>query len=173
MICVLALRSNNQNMIKLRDVVFAADKSGSDVQKPLQDLQAYVTTHMNTDLSAGKNAVYPPIQLQYTHERLVEQLSQKIAATNSQLYNDAQHYCEQQNPTGFSGRTRVDCVMQYVDSHGTEKIPTVPTDLYKFSFASPRWSPDLAGWSLVLTVVSGFLFVVSLVGQWWLKRVVK
>src|SRR5688572_22368654 len=70
-ICVISLRANNQHMLELRAAVYTADKAGSDTKKPLQDLQAYVTTHMNTDLSAGNTSVYPPIQLKYTYERLV------------------------------------------------------------------------------------------------------
>lgn len=166
---VVALRANNQHMLELRDKVFAADEAGGDVQKSLKDLQAYVTTHMNTDLSTGKNPVYPPIQLKHTYEELVRARSEEFAKANSQLYNDAQHYCEQQNSTDFSGRNRVPCITQYVESHSTQKLPPIPDDLYKFSFASPKWSPDLAGWSLVFTALSGLAFVVLLLSRWWLK----
>src|SRR5437870_2847859 len=71
-VCVLALRANNQHMVSLRDAVYSADKNGQDVQKPLRDLQAYVTRHMNTNLNAANTSVYPPIQLKYTYERLVQ-----------------------------------------------------------------------------------------------------
>jgi hypothetical protein len=153
-VCVFALRANNQHMITLRDAVYQADKDNGDVQGALNKLQAYVTAHMNTNLSAGPNAVYPPIQLKYTYDRLVQAQGDAATKANSQLYTDAQHYCEAQNHTDFSGRNRVPCIQQYVQAHSTaSSAPTIPDSLYKFSFVSPSWSPDLAGWSLVVAAL--------------------
>jgi len=170
LICIFALRANNEHMVKLRETVYTADKNNSDVQGALRNLQRYVTSHMNTNLSAGSTAVYPPIQLKYTYERLVQ--AQTGSPTNDQLYTDAQHYCEQQNSTDFSGHNRVPCIEQYVQSHTPTNTPTnkIPDALYKFSFISPRWSPDLAGWSLLLTIVGGLLFIVDWAAGKWLRR---
>jgi preprotein translocase subunit SecF len=170
-VCVTALRANNQHMIKLRDAVYAADKDGADVQKPLRGLQDYVTHHMNTNLSAGNTSVYPPIQLKYTYERLV-QAAGKADPASSQVYSQAQAYCEQQNSTDFSGRNRVPCIEEYVQSHGGTNAPAagVPAELYKFDFVSPKWSSDLAGWSLLVFIFSCLLFVISFVTNRWLKR---
>ena len=118
-VCVFALRANNQHMVQLRDTVYQADKDNGDVSGALRNLQAYVTSHMNTDLSSGPNGVYPPIQLKYTYERLVQ--AQKDAQTSNQLYTKAQHYCEGRNSVDFSGRNRVPCIEQYVQSHGGAK----------------------------------------------------
>lgn len=156
-ICVFALRSNNEHMVALRDKVYAADEQGGDVQGTLQDLQSYVVKHMNTDLSPGNDSVYPPIQLVHTYDRLVKARSDQLASGNSQLYTEAQHYCEQQNSRDFSGHNRVPCIEQYVQSHGQGKIPEIPDALYKFDFVSPSWSPDLAGWSLLVTVICALI----------------
>lgn len=158
-VCVFALRSNNEHMIQLRNAVYKADQNNTDVQAALRSLQSYVTSHMNTDLSTG-TSVYPPIQLKYTYERL--QQAQTAQLDNTQVYTDAQHYCEQQNPTGFSGRGRVPCIEQYVQSHAATQLPAIPPAQYEFSFASPTWSPDLAGWSLVIAILSGLMFVATL-----------
>lgn len=147
-------------MLQLRQAVYTADKSGTDVQTSLVRLQSYVTAHMNTKLDAGANAVYPPVQLKYTYDRLVKARSDQLATTNSQTYSNAQAYCEQQNPTDFSGRNRVPCIEQYVQSHGVQ-LPPIPDALYKFSFVSPAWSPDLAGWTAVTTVLLGVLTLVA------------
>lgn len=163
-ICVGAMRANNQHMSELREAVYAADKNNGDVKGALQELQAYVTSHMNTSLSSGKTAVYPPIQLKYTYERLVEAQNAQFAK-GSTLYNDAQRYCEGQNSADFSGRNRVPCIEQYVLSHTSAKPAAIPDALYKFSFASPRWSPDLAGWSLLVTIASLSMFVLLLAGK--------
>ena len=169
-VAVFALRANNQHMIELRSAVYAADKDNTDVNAPLKTLQSYVTSHMNTDLSAGQNAVYPPVQLKYTYERLVQANKDKFASANSQLYSDAQSICEAQNPTDFSGRNRIPCIEQYVTSHTAVKQPVVPDALYKFSFVSPVWSPDLAGWSIVVSVLSGLLFVISFIAHRWFRH---
>lgn len=160
-ICLQALRSNNLRMNDLRDAVYAADSGNGDVQGALKELQAYVTNHMNTDLSVGKTPIYPPIQLKYTYERL--KASQATAyAKRTNIYSDAQAYCEAQNSRDFSGRNRVPCIEQYVQSHSTTALPTIPDSLYKFAFNSPRWSPDLAGWSLAATATLTVAFVLSL-----------
>jgi hypothetical protein len=171
-VCLYALRANNQHMNELRDAVYAADKSNTDVQGALKSLQGYVTTHMNTNLSTGANAVYPPIQLKYTYQRLTDAQNAQFVKGSS-IYNDAQHYCEGQNSSDFSGRNRVPCIEQYVQSHSTTKLPTVPDSLYKFSFASPRWSPDLAGWSLLATIASSGLFFAILAYQRLTKALLK
>ncbi len=160
LVCVFALRANNQHMIALRDAVYSADKDGSDVNKPLHELQAYVTTHMNTDLNAEGSTVYPPIQLKYTYDRLVQAQKAQAGLTGEQIYNNAQKYCEAQNSTDFSGRNRVPCIEQYVQTHQADKAAKVPDALYKFAFVAPSWSPDLAGWSMVIGILSiiGFVF---------------
>jgi hypothetical protein len=174
-ICVFALRANNQHMLKLRNAVYTADRNNTDVQAALNNLQAYVTAHMNTNLSTG-TSVYPPIQLKYTYDRLVQQAQAAAAAAvqpGTQLYTDAQTYCQQQDPVDFSGHNRVPCIEQYVQTHGGTISPTtvtIPDALYQFAFASPTWSPDLAGWSLLVTLASGLLFVVSLAARRWFRR---
>ncbi|HSW37796.1 MAG TPA: hypothetical protein VLG37_05545 [Candidatus Saccharimonadales bacterium] len=161
-ICLFALRSNNQHMLSLRQAVYNADKDNGDIEGSLQNLQAYVTSHMNTELAAGPSAVYPPIQLKYTYDRLVEKQNLQLQQANAQIYTAAQAYCEQQNSHDFSGRNRVPCIEQYVTSHGV-KIAPIADGLYKFAFVSPKWSPDLAGWSKVFGFLS--LFAAAF---WWL-----
>jgi hypothetical protein len=170
MVSVFALRQNNLQMASLRDAVYTTDKNGGDVQKALQNLQVYVTSHMNTDLSAGPNAPYPPIQLKYTYDRLVTAAGASASAANSKIYTDAQHYCEQQDPVDFSGHNRVPCIQQYVQSHGVS-LSTISDSLYKFDFLSPTWSPDLAGWSLVVTVLGFLLFVGVWLARRWLRAI--
>src|SRR5665213_3362849 len=165
-ICVFALSANNQHMIKLKNAVYSADKNNKDTSAALRTLQAYVTSHMNTNLSTG-TSVYPPIQLTNTYNRLVQTRTDQLTQTNTQLYTDAQHYCEQQDPTDFSGHNRVPCIEQYVSSKSPDavQLPAIPDALYKFSFVTPTWSPDLAGWSLVVSILSGLLFVVTLAAR--------
>lgn len=155
-LAIFALRANNQHMVKLRDGVYAADKSGQGVEQSLDKLRTYVYAHMNTNLSTGSN-IKPPIQLQYTYQRLVSDSLTAAQASNEKIYNDAQNYCQATIPQGFYGTGRVPCVQKYVSEHAPQALPpTVPPALYQFDFLSPSWSPDLAGFSLLLT---GTLFI--------------
>ncbi len=156
-VCVGSLRANNLTMVKLRAVVYQADRENGDVRGSLTDLQHYVTSHMNTDLTVGRTAVYPPIQLKYTYQRLLAANSAQLS--NEQVYSDAQTHCERLNSNDFSGRNRVPCIQEYVSTHGANAPKTIPDSLYKFDFVSPVWSPDLAGWSAVTTILLSVLAI--------------
>ncbi len=151
---VVGLRHNNQTMIALRDSVYQNDKYDGDVNAALNKLRSYVYSHMNTDLSSGSNGIKPPIQLKYTYERL--QSAAQAAANNSDLYTNAENYCQATIPASVSvsGKGRISCVQDYISSHGGKAAAEIPVGLYEFDFLSPTWSPDFAGWSLVLAGLS-------------------
>jgi hypothetical protein len=153
LISIYGLRHNNLTMVKLRDAVYVADKSGIDVNGALNDLRSYVYAHMNTNLSSGNNAIKPPIQLKYTYERLAAEAEKD--ANDDGLYTAAANYCQEKIPASvsISGRGRIDCVQDYILSHGGKRAAAIPTALYQFDFVSPSWSPDLAGWGLVMTAL--------------------
>lgn len=166
-VAIYSLRQNNLNAIALRDEVLKVDKENGDVEKSLRDLREYVYSHMNTELSSP-NGAYPPVQLKYRYERLMD--AQKAAEpTNGTLATQAQSYCESQIPTGRS-LNRIECIENYMTTHGTTSSKPIPDSLYKFDFASPTWSPDLAGWSIVLLVFLVFLVIVRSLSVLWLKH---
>ena len=161
-ISVFALRHNNQTMVNLRNDVYAADKNNGDVNTALNNLRRYVYGHMNTDLSSGNNNIKPPIQLKYTYQRLYDAETNKVQSANQQLYTDAELYCQSIN-NAFFGTTRVPCVQNYVVNHGLAAANiTIPAGLYQFDFASPAWSPDFAGWSLVAALLLFAAFIIRL-----------
>lgn len=164
-ICVFALRANNQHMARLRNDVYIADKNNGDVQTALNKLQTYVIGHMNTDLTSGNTGVYPPIQLEYTYERLQQASG---GSQNTDLYTQAQAFCQAQDSTDFSGHNRVPCIEQYVESHGV-KLASISPSLYQFAFLSPTWSPDLAGWSMVVTILLALLALAAFVVRRWFR----
>lgn len=168
-----ALRANNQKMIELREAVFAADREDGDIETALRNLREHVYAHMNTDLAAGENAIRPPIQLKYRYERLVETEQARLqAGSDSDIYTRAQEHCEQRFPSGFSGSNRLPCIREYLDQHSGGQLEEVviPEDLYKFDFASPRWSPDLAGLSLLGGTLSLVTFVLLAASEYILRR---
>lgn len=159
-VSIIALRSNNQTMLELREAVFVADERDGDVESALRALREQVYSHMNTNLASGDTAVYPPIQLKYTYERLLAAAQTEEKQASEQVYSEAQAECERRFPDSFSGGPRVPCIREYVEAHPVAKTE-IPDSLYKFDFVSPRWSPDVAGWGLVLT---GFA-VLALIGR--------
>lgn len=170
-ICVFALRANNEHMAQLRSDVYEADMDNGNVKQALINLQTYVTSHMNTSLTSGSNSVYPPIQLKYSYDRAVTSAGSQAQSANSNLYTEAENYCQNAIPNGFSGRYRIPCIEQYVESHGTQGN-NIDQSLYEFDFISPAWSPDLAGWSLLVTVFLLFLTLLNIAVNFWLRKFV-
>lgn len=164
-ISLVSLRHNNEHMVRLRDVVYAADQNNGDVEGALRNLRSYIYNHMNTSLASGPNAVHPPIQLKYTYERLV-QAQQASIGQGSALYNEAQSYCEGQTKIGSEV---ISCIQDYISSHGG-KVATIPDGLYKFDFTSAKWSPDLAGWSLLAAIFFGACAILSSLYHWFIRR---
>lgn len=168
-IAFLCLRQNNLEALRLRDVVLQADKDNGDVESALQELRTYMGEHMNTGLANGPNAVHPPIQLKYTYERL--SAASSATAQSGDVYSEAQAFCEASGSQGFSGKNRLACIEQYVSERSGSANgpkPAIPKNLYQFDFATPQWSPDGAGWSIVGAVV--FLLLVPL---HYLRRMLK
>lgn len=168
-VCVFALRANNLRMIELRQAVYQADKDNGNVEAALHYLRAHVYSHMNTSLAAGSN-VRPPIQLKYTYERLLAARNAGATANNSDIYTQAQQYCEKAIPNGFSGSYRLSCIQTFVKENGLKTSEPIPKNLYQFDFVSPAWSPDLAGWSLVATITLLIAFIFSSVFRYIIRR---
>lgn len=168
---VYALRQNNLGAVRLREQVLEVDKQNGDIEAALRELRSYIYSHMNTSLASSTSA-YPPIQLKYRYERLVKAEQARVDAANkgNTVYNDAQVYCEKTQPQSFYGAGRLGCIQSYIDSHPAGAVVTanqIPDSLYKFDFVSPVWSPDLAGWSLVLGGICLLLFVVRFGLELW------
>jgi hypothetical protein len=145
------------------------DEQNGDVETALRELRAHVYAHMNSELSGGASNVQQPVQLKYRYERLVTAEKQRVSAANEKIYNDAQVDCERRFPAGLSGSNRLPCIEQYVTSHNIKERP-IPDSLYKFDFAAPRWSPDLAGLSLLLSGLFFLLFFVRVGLERWMKH---
>ena len=173
-VSLYALRQNNLTAIQLRDDVIAADKANKQVEEKLRLLREYIYSHMNADLSSG-GGLSQPVQLKYRYERLVAAEKKRTDQANESIYTDAQNYCEKKFPlgqVGASGGGRIGCIKDYVTKKGEDAKP-IPEDLYKFDFISPRWSPDLAGWSLVFSFIFFGLWVFGLITKKRLRHRVK
>lgn len=170
-VSVIALRSNNMRMIELRQAVYVTDEQNGDVEAALRALREHVYAHMNTNLRQGSSSTEPPIQLVGRFNRAVAAEQARIAASggSNKIYVEAQAACENPN---VPLTVRAKCVQDYVAANGSSvpQIQLPPKELYTFDFASPRWSPDLAGLSLAMTALCGVLLAVRLAAGLVLKR---
>lgn len=157
---VYGLISNGNGAVERYNRLLAADEAGGDVDTALNELRSYIYSHMNTEIG-GPNGIYPPIQLKGTYDRLVAAEQKRVSDTNEKLQPEAIAFCEAQNPAGFSGRYRIECIAEYVDTHGT-KAREIEDALYKYDFVAPRWSPDLAGFSLLGIIFFGLFTAFSI-----------
>lgn len=158
-----ALRQNNLKMIELKQKVEQADKENGDIEGALRELREFVYSHMNTNLSSS-SSIKPPIQLKYQYERLVAQESERMKQTNSKVNADASAVCATRHPGDGYNQARVTCIQQYVADNAT-KTGSIPAEFYKFDFVSPRWSPDLAGWSLIVAIIFYLLWLIRIIGD--------
>lgn len=165
-----AFRQNNLKMIELREAVFQADEQNGDVETALRQLREHVHAHMNTALTSGDTAIYPPIQLKHHYERLLAAETDRVSQANGNIYTDAQADCERRFPGGFSGSNRLPCIEEYLVSHGGVKAQPVPKELYQFDFVAAKWSFDRAGWSFILCGLFGLLFVLRFTLDLWLRH---
>lgn len=167
-ICVKALQHNNIEMGRLRENVFLADKNGGDVEAALRELRTHVYGHMNTSLETGSNGAHPPIQLKYTYERLQAEQQKNLGANNSALYGQALQECNAQGQTATAQDT-INCIENFTAARGVH-LADIPDALYKFDFTSAKWSPDLAGLSMVATALSIAGFLLTAIYRWFMKR---
>lgn len=166
---IYGLRINNTRMLELKQAVFTADEQNGDIEAALQNLRNHVNSHMNTQLRAP-DATEPPIQLVNQFNRYVQAEQLKLANQDTnKVYQDAQARCE----TGAIPLTaRAQCIQEYIIANGgnAPQLSLPPKELYTFDFASPKWSPDLAGISIVLAITFFILLVIRLIVGRYMKR---
>ncbi|MCA9339841.1 MAG: hypothetical protein KDA17_02920 [Candidatus Saccharibacteria bacterium] len=154
------LRINNTGMIQRRNAVAAADKSGNvqDIAARIYDLQRWSAAHMNAD----SGTFYLQEQYNRDAQRALSQ-SSDLSAASAQANADAEAVCHPQ----FNGWSTayMQCFLAELAKHpSSEKLPEpkLPSPaLYRYSFVSPLWSPDFAGWSIIGCLV----IIIMIIGR--------
>jgi len=160
-ISLVALRNNNLQMLELYKKVENADTSGTATYDHLRELQVYVASHMNaTPPKLGTN---PGIQLKGTYERAKKAESDRVTSERERVYNEAISYCEVALPKSLLSE-RAQCI---IDRNASQAIVErqIVADLYRYDFVSPKWSADVAGWSVIASVVLIGTFVLQVIGR--------
>ena len=160
------LRLNNVGMVERRDAVLAADREGDreQVAKRLYDLQRYVSFHMNTD--PGR----VPLENIYSqdYQAIIAQNSNDSPSGN--VYKLAADVCD---PIGQAQGWRwpdpryTNCIDQELGKYPAAddlrtSLQNISSAPYYHTFVSPTWSPDFAGWSLVVCLAIVTVIVLRL-----------
>ena len=167
MLCVFVaatfLRLNNIGMVKRREAVLQADKAGDPnaIKGRLYELQRYVTSHMNADMST--------IYLQNQYQRDSQQVIDTASGSqnpNGNIYKKAQDVCAPKF-THYS-TAYLQCTVDYLSQFSpagdpTDKVNLPKADAYRYSYVSPLWSPDFAGFSVLACITVIFLILLRLV----------
>jgi len=161
-------------MVERRAAVVSADEAGNEENtiRRLYDLQHYVAAHMNTDMGKG-------VYLESSYKRDAQAVLDAASSDqnpNGNIYKKAQEVCAPR----FSGYSAayLQCttgeLAKYPAATNPETAVVLPSaDSYLHSFASPTWSPDFAGWSVVVCLVISLLIIIRLIGIGILKLLLR
>lgn len=162
------LRQNNLRMVELRDNVVKADQQNGDVAGALTELNEHVFHHMNTK-------IVRPIELVNAYNREAAAAIQAANQTSGRdLYAEGTANCERR---GIPLASIAQCISNYAADNTTGSGPTeikLPDkNLFTYTFATPKWTPDAAGFSVLLTVVVGVWLLVRLVEYIMVRLIVR
>jgi hypothetical protein len=167
------LRLNNVGMANRRDAAIKADATGDQVaiKSRLFDLQRYVTSHMNADMGS----IYLENQYKRDSQQVLDAAS-GITNPNGNIFRKAQDTCAPK----FTHYTQayLQCVVDYLDQYTPAGTPTSTVklpraDAYRFSYVSPLWSPDFAGFSTLICLFILVMIFARLIGLIVLKFILK
>lgn len=167
------LRLNSVGMAERRDAVLAADKTGDKeaIKARLYELQRYSAAHMNAE--AG------PIYLENQYKRDSQAAITAASGdgdSNGNIYKKAQDTCAPRF-THYSTaylQCTVDYLNQYAPANNPSSTVALPkADAYRYSFAAPLWSPDFAGFSVLICLVILLMIIARFVGLFVLRMMLK
>lgn len=168
------LRLNNIGMVQRREAVINADKAGNEetIIQRLYDLQHYVSSHMNTDLGRG-------VYLESSYNRDLQTWQTNAygdANPNGNIYKKAQEVCAPQF-RNYS-YAYLQCTTNELAKYPAAANPATDTskprqEAYIHDYSSPLWSPDFAGWAVLVCVVLIVLIIIRLVSLGVLQIMLK
>lgn len=158
------LRLNNIGMVERRAAVMSADEAGDTevLTSRLYDLQQYVTRHMNTDLGQG---VYLEESYRRDSQAALDAASSD-SNPNGNIYQLAQEVCAPRfstYSTAYLECTTSELAKYPAASELVDAVALPPVNTYLHSFVSPVWSPDFAGFSLLVCVILVLVIIVRII----------
>jgi len=135
-------------MVELRTAVVRADESNKDLALTIERLNHHVFHHMNTQ-------IVRPVELVNTYNRQAQAVIEAANKTsNRDVYAEATAACERR---GIPLTSIAQCAADYAVAHnpgvGPRSIVLPDKNRFIYTFASPRWTPDMAGISILLSTI--------------------
>ncbi len=157
------LRLNNIGMVERLKAVTSSDMAAAseETTSRLYDLQRYAAAHMNAD--TGQFDLVGQYQRDY--EAAIARASETNTSSQS-ITAKADAICKPR----FSGWSLayVQCVRDELDKFGSSEnlqsdVELPNAALYRHSFVSPLWSPDFAGWSVLICLFIALVILLRLI----------
>lgn len=164
------LRINNIGMIQRRDAVVSADEQGdTDVlQNRLYDLQRYAAARMNADTGviylqesynraadkAKKDAEKDTKGGTNIYKKIEDEVCGPRARANGWRWPDARYIACQ----------RAELAKYPASQQGSGAVTLPNKELFRHSFVSPMWSPDFAGFFVIICLLITLVIVARLIG---------
>ena len=171
------LRVNHIRMTELRDAVLAADDLNDDalIADGLVKLKEFVFSNIivNVVEENGEQVVSfgtGPFYLEHQYLRAAEAALAKAEAElssdanpNGNIYGMAGDTCKAlaiANGWTWDNANFINCMVSEINKYPSAQdiqdviIAALPsTELYRHNYASPVWTPSLAGWMIVFTLI--------------------
>lgn len=185
-----ALRLNNVGMIRRREAVISADASG-DREKTLkatQDLANYAYAHMNSGgivfvegqgwkIEQNVRVIWEKIY-EADFKKANQEATEKMANNpNGNIYKKTAEICDPIN-TGYN-RAYFDCFWNELQKYSNDdyvsnaQVQLPDPNEYTFTFISPLWTPDLAGWTILVAVIIILLIVSKIIFEGILRLILR
>lgn len=151
-------------MVERRAAVLSSDDAGDSETtiNRLYDLQRYVSAHMNTNMGSG-------VYLETSYKRDTQAAydnAAKDSNPNGNIYKKAQDVCAPQFTRysyAYLQCTTGELAKYPAASDLLDSVKLPRADSYRHVFASPLWSPDFAGWSVLVCLVLAIMVIVRLI----------
>ena len=168
------LRLNNVGMVERRTAVLDADAAGDSqvTQDRMYDLQRYVSSHMNTDMGKG-------VYLDSTYKRDAQAAYSAASSDsnpNGNIYKKAQEVCAPRfssYSTAYLQCTMAELQKYPASSNLISSVNLPDPKMYLHAFVSPLWSPDFAGWSVVICIAIFTMIITRIIGVGILRILLK
>lgn len=163
---VYFLRQNNLKMVTLRNAVVAADEQSGNVSSALEALNHHVFHHMNT-------TIVRPVELVNTYNNQAKAAIEAANKTSGRdIYAEATAACERR---GIPLSSIAQCTANYALSNNPGVGPAIinlpDKNRFIYTFATPVWTPDTAGFSLLATGVV-ILWLLARLFEYILVRII-
>ena len=171
-VAAIFLRLNNIGMVERRAAVVSADDAGDKnaTVNRLYDLQRYVSAHMNTDLGKG---VYLESSYKRDYQAAIDAAAND-SNPNGNIYKKAQEVCAPQFTRysyAYLQCTTGELAKYPAASNPASAVQKPALSTYLHSFVSPLWSPDFAGWSVLVSLILAVMILVRLVAMGVLRAI--